>query len=312
MKRSDWTILDYQSDSILESLDVAKIKRIGIIGLGDVGLTMTLGLMLYGKDQFTDLLLYDPSEANRNRLSHELGQIRSLVSTFPQVQFVEPDELGQADLVLFVASISVPKVGEAVTDARLVQFGSNWTLLEGYAKRLLDQGYQGFIGVVSDPVDFLATNLVRQLSLDPRRVFGFGQGVMAARAAYYGGDKIRLFGPHGQGLFVANSLDEFDEDMSMQLSQLTLEENLLIRSFGFKPYIAPALSSAAIAITDMVAGKLHYSSQFVGQIFWGEQYQFTKKGLLLRGLESEPLRSIVSKTYQKVVEAYEFACHQIE
>lgn len=312
MKRTDWTPANYNHDHYLESLDVTAIKKLGVIGQGDVGITMVLGLMLYGKDQFEKLYLYDPSEANRNRLSHELSQIRSLVSNFPQVEFVTPDELTQADMILFVASVSVPKVGESVSDARLIQFGSNWKLLKGYAERFLELGFGGFFGVVSDPVDYLATNLVRKLQVDPRRVMGFGQGVMAARAAYYGGDTVRMFGPHGKGLFVANSASEFNLDESLRLSDLTLKENLLIREFGFKPYLAPALSSAAIAITDMLAGHKHYSSQYIGQVFWGEQYQFTSEGLLLSGLANKDLRDVITRTYQKVVEAYESASHQIE
>lgn len=312
MKRTDWSPNQYTEDCLLDSRDVSTIRTLGVIGMGDVGITMVIGLMLYGRDQFDELLLVDRHDANQQRLSHELAQIRSQATTFPRIRFVEPNDLVVADMVLFVASVSVPKVGEAVTDARLVQFGSNWALLHDYATRFVSLGYHGFFGVVSDPVDYLATHLVTKLGIDPTRVMGFGQGVMAARAAYYGGDTVRMFGPHGRGLFVANDVTAYDEKLSLELSEQTLQENILIRSFGFKPYIAPALSSAAIAITDMVAGRFHYSSQFVGKIFWGERYRFTTDGLLLKALSNPTLREQVSTTYRKVVESYESASHSIE
>lgn len=312
MKRTEWTPENYFEDTWLDSTDLTDIRTLGVIGLGDVGITMVLGLMLYGQSRYDELILIDPNTANRQRLEHELRQIRSLVTSFPKVTLAEPAELIRADMVFFVASVSVPKVGETITDARLIQFGSNWKLLQQYAEELLTQGYNGLFGVVSDPVDFLATKLVRSFKLDPRRVMGFGQGVMAARAAYYGGDNVRMFGPHGKGLFVANDATDFDMQQSIELSQLTLQENMVIRSFGYKPYLAPALSSAAIAITDMLNGQLHYSSQFLGQFSWGERYQFSPKGLLLRKLEHDELRNVVQQTYKQVGEAYESANRQIE
>ena len=311
MKRQDWTPNNYTADCLLEAPDMTQVRRLGVIGLGDVGLTMVLGLMLYGQTRYDELILVDPNEANCRRLSHELNQIRSQVSRFPKVSLAQPEDLIRADLVLFVASVSVPRVGEAVSDARLVQFGSNWGLLSRYAEQLLAQGFGGLFGVVSDPVDYLATKLMRTFELPAWRVMGFGQGVMAARAAFYGGDQVRMFGPHGQGLFVANQADRFDPVESERLSRLTLEENLVIRGFGFKPYIAPALSSAALAITDMLNGEVHYSSQILGNLAWGERYQFTPQGLLLRKLENDQLRDIIARTYYQVGEAYEQANRQI-
>lgn len=312
MKRTDWTPENYQQDTYLESPDLSSIRTLGIIGLGDVGITMVLGLMLYGSDCYDELILVDPNPANLKRLDHELRQIKSLITRFPKITMASSDELLRADMVFFVASVSVPPVGEAVTDARLVQFGSNWGLLSGYVSKLLAKGYQGLFGVVSDPVDYLATKLIRTFQVDPKRVMGFGQGVMAARAAYYGGESVRMFGPHGKGLFIANDVDDFDRKKSIKLSELTLQENLVIRGLGYKPYLAPALSSAAIAITDMLRGDIHYSSQYLGNISWGERYQFTENGLLLQGLKNSELREIITQTFEQVKEAYESASHQID
>ena len=56
----------------------------------------------------------------------------------------------------------------------------------------------------------------------PSQIAGFGQGVMYARALYFA-DKIgignfseegRIYGPHGSELIVANSLMNYDDQLS--------------------------------------------------------------------------------------------------
>lgn len=82
----------------------------------------------------------------------------------------------------------------------------------------------------------------------PEQVQGFGLGVMAARAAYYARQEGipfcqgRVYGPHGQGLVVADRWDgSYDAARSQRLTQCTLEANLQVRALGFKPYLAPGL-----------------------------------------------------------------------
>ena len=50
----------------------------------------------------------------------------------------------------------------------------------------------------------------------------------------------RTFGPHGEGLWAANSISDYDEELSRELTELTKTANLRMRELGFKPYAAPA------------------------------------------------------------------------
>lgn len=53
----------------------------------------------------------------------------------------------------------------------------------------------------------------------------------------------RSFGPHGQDLVIADSIENYNDELSKELTQLTVTANLHMRAIGFKPFIAPAYSS---------------------------------------------------------------------
>lgn len=86
--------------------------------------------------------------------------------------------------------------------------------------------------------------------LRPEQVQGFGLGVMNARAAYYAKrdgrfsqflTEGRSFGPHGQDLVIADSIENYNDELSKELTQLTVTANLHMRAIGFKPFIAPGI-----------------------------------------------------------------------
>ena len=153
--------------------------------------------------------------------------------------------------------------------------------------------------MISDPVDPLAraallasnrdeTGRYDGLGLLPQKVQGYGLGVMNARAAYYakrdprfsrfltGG---RAFGPHGSGLVIADSITDYDDAISQELTGLALTANLKMREMGFKPYVAPALSSAALSVLLTLRGAWHYGSVCLGNIFMGVKNRYTPTGL---------------------------------
>ena len=49
----------------------------------------------------------------------------------------------------------------------------------------------------------------------------------------------RTFGPHGEDLVVANSIQHYDDALSRELTEKTVHANLELRALGFKPYVAP-------------------------------------------------------------------------
>ena len=173
---------------------------------------------------------------------------------------------------------------------------------------------------MSDPVDPLAKTAYLEsnrdeaghwdgLGLSPEQVQGYGLGVMNARAAYYAKKdgkfasflrEGRAFGPHGQGLVIANSVEHYREDLSQELTRLSLEANLEMRALGFKPYAAPALSSGALSILLTLRGEWHYGSVFLDGVYLGCKNRYTPAGL-----ETELLPQIPQPLFDRIRAAAE-------
>lgn len=137
-------------------------------------------------------------------------------------------------------------------------------LVEDYARQARQAGFRGLFIVLSDPVDplckaaYLASNQGPDGQWDGQglraeQIQGFGLGVIERRAAYFAKqDPLvrsflldgRSYGPHGQGLVIANSLSHYDDGLSRELTELVATANLRIRELGFKPYVAPAIPPA--------------------------------------------------------------------
>ena len=109
--------------------------------------------------------------------------------------------------------------------------------------------------------------------LSPAQIRGYGLGVMNKRAEYYASGDCRFasyltegraFGPHGEDLVIANSIANYDDEISRQLTELTVSANLKVRELGFKPYIAPALSSGGMSLLLTLRGEWNYSSVYLG------------------------------------------------
>lgn len=296
--------------------------RVTLVGLGDVGGTVLTGLKLLGHE-ISQIAVYDPNEAMCRRYEMELNQVLAEHHgvSMPCVSICREEQLFDCDLFVFTASRGVPALGSAVKDVRMAQFEANRAMLDVYAKKARDARFCGQFCQVSDPVDhlarevFLSSNRNEQGVYDyagllPEQVQGFGLGVMAARAAYYaekeGVDFCagRVYGPHGQGLIVANSANEgYDDALSRQLTDLTRTANLQVRDLGFKPYIAPGLSSAAVSLLRLLRGEAHYGAVPLGGVYFGCVSRMTPQGLLLcREQICEPLLDRLEETHRALRE----------
>ena len=261
-------------------------KKDGLIvtlaGLGDVGGQLLTALKLLG-EEIREIGIYDPNGKLEDRYLLELNQI--LEKEEPRIVKREPDRLFDCDLFLFTASRGVPPVGTS-GDVRMIQFEKNREMLKSYARQARDTGFRGLFCQISDPVDLLARSVFLESSrnetgefdfqgLLPEQVIGFGLGVMKARADFMsrrlGADcpDLRAYGPHGAGLVIANSPLEYDEKLSMELTRLTVGANLEVRELGFKPYIAPAVSSACLSVLHLIRGEVFYGAVPMGGVYFG-------------------------------------------
>jgi len=268
-------------------------KSVTILGLGDVGGTLLLGLRLLGKDIIKDIRVYDLSEKKMQRYVLEMNQIvYPNDSDLPRVKAASKADLFKTDMFIFTASKFVPAVGNEDKDVRMIQYKANKEIIKIYSKMARKVNFKGVFAVVSDPVDLLCNEVFYESNkndagkldfegLLPNQVRGFGLGVMNGRANYYSEvhglnykNEGRVYGPHGNGLIVANSLVNYSETLSLMLTKDVIEANLKVRETGFKPYIAPALSSGALSILETLRGNFNYSTVFINGIYWGVRNKY--------------------------------------
>ena len=276
-------------------------KRVHVLAIGDVGSMLLTGLHLLGGDVISKIGICDISEQVTARWEFEENQIAYPweYDALPEVEVVTPENLFDCDVFVFVASKGIPPVGSGVKDVRMYQFENNSKIIGYYAKLAREKQFKGLFCAVSDPVDplaktaFLESNRNESGQLDymgllPEQIQGFGLGVMNARAAYYAkrDDRFkqfltegRSFGPHGQDLVIADSIENYNDALSRELTELTVTANLKMRAIGYKPFVAPAFSSGALSILLALRGQWHCGSVFLGGIYMGAKNRFTEHGL---------------------------------
>ena len=297
-------------------------KRVNMLAIGDVGSTLLTGLKLLGGDVIESIGICDLSDQITARWEFEMGQISLpwVYDSMPEVHVVKPENLFDCDMFVFVASKGIPPVGSGIKDVRMYQFENNAKIVKHYAQMARKANFQGLWCAVSDPVDPLAKTAYLESNKDengnwdgkglrPEQVQGFGLGVMNARAAYYAkkDDRFasfltegRSFGPHGTGLTIANSIENYDDALSQELTHLTVTANLKMREIGFKPYVAPAMSSGALSLLLTLRGEWHCGSVFLDGIFMGVKNRYTPYGV-----ETELLPHIPDALYGHIVDAAE-------
>ena len=276
-------------------------QRVHLLAVGDVGSTLLTALKLLGGDCIERIGICDLNEKAVARWVTEMGQVSWPwdYDALPAVEPVAQEDLFQCDVFLFAATKGVPPVGGGIRDVRMAQFGANRPLVEQYAVQARNAGFRGLFIVLSDPVDPLCKAAYQASNRGPAgkwdgqglradQIQGFGLGVMNARAAYFAQRDPRFrsfltegrsYGPHGQGLVIANSLTHYDDSLSQELTELVTTANLRMRELGYKPYVAPAISSGAMQLLLTLRRSWHCSSVALGGVWFGVRNRLTAAGL---------------------------------
>ena len=298
-----------------------KRLKVNILAVGDVGSTILLALKTMGGDVIDEIGICDLNEKQLSRLEIEMNQIAYPwdYDRLPEVKIVGMDDLFSCDIFVFSATKGIAAVGSKVKDVRMAQLEANRELMDIYGKMARRACFKGLFAVVSDPVDLLCHAAYKSSNTDeagvfdkkglrPEQIRGYGLGVMNARAAYYAKknpvyEKFlkqgRVFGPHGRDLVVADSILDYNEEASLELTALTVSANIQVRELGYKPYIAPALSSAAISLLLTIRGEYHYSAVPLGDIWFGCKNRLTSSGTEIELLE------LPDKLYKRIENAYQ-------
>lgn len=280
---------------------------VNLVALGDVGSTLLIGLRLLGGKHIEKIGVYDRNENRLKRWEQELNQIVHPTNPeeFPPIVPIPKEKLFDCDMFVFCASKGVPPIDSQVDDVRMAQFEANKEIITEYAVMARDENFKGIFAVVSDPVDllckvaFLESNKNEKgefdfLGLASNQIIGYGLGVMNARACYHAKkskDTLhfikegRVFGPHGEGLIVADSIINYDEKLSDYLTYKTLNTNKDIRNLGYKPYVAPSLSSGALSIIATINGDWFYGSTYMGGAYMGARCRLINGQLEVEQLE---------------------------
>ncbi len=280
---------------------------VNLVALGDVGSTLLIGLRLLGGKHIEKIGVYDRNENRLKRWEQELNQIVHPTNPeeFPPIVPIPKEKLFDCDMFVFCASKGVPPIDSQVNDVRMAQFEANKEIITEYAVMARDENFKGIFAVVSDPVDllckvaFLESNKNEKgefdfLGLASNQIIGYGLGVMNARACYHAKkskDTLhfikegRVFGPHGEGLIVADSIINYDEKLSDYLTYKTLNTNKDIRNLGYKPYVAPSLSSGALSIIATINGDWFYGSTYMGGAYMGARCRLINGQLEVEQLE---------------------------
>ncbi len=288
-----------------------KQNKVNILALGDVGGTVLTGMRLLGEGIISRIGIYDVNEKMMRRYEREVNQIRFPDGRrLPYVEILSEDKLFDCDMFVFCASKGVPPLG-ASGDVRMAQLKANCSLVSLYAGKAAAADFSGIFAVVSDPVDPLCKAALME-GLDPGQIQGYGLGVMNGRAAYFAEKEHRFgryltegraFGPHGEDLVIADSIKNYDDTVSRELTALTVNSNMETRSDGFKPYIAPAMSSGAISITETLRENWNYSSVYLGYGLSGA-FMGCRNRRIPEGIQIEDL-PLEEELFQRIKRAYD-------
>lgn len=299
--------------------------KVNVLGLGDVGSNLTIGLKLLGSEIIKEIGLYDRNDNKLKRFEKEFNQIAyPNLDKLPEVKILNKENLFDCDVFVFTASKRIARVGDDASNVRMEQYSANSKIIKEYAKMAREANFKGLFAVVSDPVDLLCNDVyyysnMNELSkidrkgLLPNQVKGYGLGVMNARANYFSKKSDmnyykngRVYGPHGKGLIVADDINNYDIPKSIELTKKTINANLEIRDIGYKPYIAPAFSSGAISIIETLKSNFQYSTVFINGIYYGLKNKIKKGSVLIeKNKLDEKLFQRINNSYNNLKESYE-------
>lgn len=182
-------------------------RKIGIVGLGKVGITAAYALLL--RHQVDELVLFsrslDKVEGEKLDLEHGLPFLEKTKIT-ATTDFAQ---LENCDVIVVTAG-SAQKVGQSRLD--LVE--ENKKIIDELADSLAPHAHNSVVVVVSNPVDVLTYRLAQALNLPKGRVFGTGTMLDTARFRFHIGEMLNInprsihayiLGEHGDSSFPALS-----------------------------------------------------------------------------------------------------------
>lgn len=160
------------------------IKKIGIVGCGNVGSTIAYTLMESG--MFTEMALVDINEAKARGEAMDLNHCLPFLSPM-QIYQSTYQGLENASIVVIAAGVN-QKEGET----RLDLMNRNVKIFDEVVSRITEVNRECILLVVTNPVDILTYVTLQISGFSPSRVIGSGTVLDTARLKYLVGSKLKV------------------------------------------------------------------------------------------------------------------------
>lgn len=189
-----------------------KTRKIGIIGVGHVGAHVAYTLALQGL--VDELVLLD---INEQKVISECQDLRDAVAYLPHrvdVNAGDFGDLGDCDILINC----VGRSDLLQTQNRVSEMQFTIPMVNGFAHKIKDSGFDGILLNISNPCDVITRQLALLLNFPKGRVFGTGSGLdtsrlLSALAAQTGIDHksitAYMLGEHGNAQFAPWSCVSF-------------------------------------------------------------------------------------------------------
>ena len=161
---------------------MALTRKIGIIGCGNVGMTVAYTLMSHGL--CTEMVLIDVNNQKAESEAMDLGHCLPFLSPM-QIYSGDYENLNGAEMIVIAAG-----VGQRPGETRIDLLHRNADIFRDILKQIVKVNRECILLVVSNPVDVLTYAALKASGFPPSRVIGTGTVLDTARLKYLVGEKL--------------------------------------------------------------------------------------------------------------------------
>ena len=160
------------------------IKKIGIVGCGNVGATIAYTMMESGL--FTEMALIDNNEAKAHGEAMDLNHCLHFLSP---MQIYQSTYTGLSDATIVVIAAGA---GQKPGETRIDLLSRNIEIFQEIIERITEVNKECILLIVSNPVDILTFASLKMSGFPANRVIGSGTVLDTARLKYLVGHKLKV------------------------------------------------------------------------------------------------------------------------
>jgi L-lactate dehydrogenase len=249
-------------------MELANMRKYGVIGLGQVGATVAYTLVQQGT--VDELVLIDHNEALAQAQKIDLEDASARLASTTKIILNDYAALADAE-VLIVASGNIKAIDMTSSKGRFGEYESNQAIVRDIAPKIVASGFKGILIDIMNPCDVMTDYLQRLTGFPHNRVFGTGTFLDTARMQKYVGQALGtngknvdgyVYGEHGNSQFVAWStvrvngepIANFQAKQNLDLNQL--EEDARQGAFAVmagKGYTNFAIATCGVRLAEAVS-----------------------------------------------------------